>query len=491
MLSKNVISLAMRVLVVSVVGLFTTKIHLLNVGFSEYGTYITIFSLSFLPNFANAALMNCLQRFFAFSLRQSASIKSYAVFWIGIIIISICFITLIFPQFLFQEQIIQYFFASYSGHANLSDLYNVLLLSSTVALLIIPFTSLITAHEHFAVFSSISVTQAFIKIIIAVIGLQFSLNILVISWSLLISNLVTLIVSYIYCNKNFHHCENTGLNKNLFKKIIAYFFNMSIGEVSAVLSFSGVNLIIYNYLSPEIVSAKAIAQQLSGLIKNFGASLGNAISPRVFKNYGTQNFNKTGSTLFKFVNYTQLFILFVSIFLIINFEFIFQVWVANTSLELKSLVFASLLVIWLESLTMGRKGLLQAKGNITLYQWIIGSILLLNVPLTYVLISYFNLNYLSVVLSMVLLQFIAVFVRIYITSQLLEETYDQGLAMKITRSALPHILLLNVYFIIPASTMLKYQLYNMFIFLIVGLFISYYVSLDRNERVELSKIIKR
>ena len=134
-------------------------------------------------------------------------------------------------------------------------------------------------------------------------------------------------------------------------------------------------------------------------------------------------------------------------------------------------------------LTIGLQSAMQAYGNIKWYQTIVGSVIILNLPLAYVLLKFFSVDAYMVLVSYVLIELLACFLRMLFVKYKLGLSFYTYIKKVYLRELLPVLgcVLLNVVMISVFDFLYRFVVTAIISgFLYVALI--YFLGLEPQER---------
>ena len=208
-IAKNTILLYIRMLLLLVVSLYTSRVILKVLGINDYGIYNLIAGFVTFLTFISNSLVSAMQRYFNVALGKNDLQNYREVFSMSINILALfsCLILVL------GETIGLWFVMN---HLNIpSDRYNASLWVYQFSLLTFvantlrtPFHASIIAHERMSFNAYISLVEVFLRL-----GMIFLLMILpgdhLIMYSIIYLFVIVLVnaIYMIYCSKNFHECS--------------------------------------------------------------------------------------------------------------------------------------------------------------------------------------------------------------------------------------------------------------------------------------------
>ena len=419
---KNTIFLYIKMLFSIFVALFSTRLVLNAMGVSDYGVYTLVAGVIALLSFLNAAMTVSTQRFMSFYLGAGLQEKIQSVFQASIILHLLLGIIIVF----FLE-IIGYFL--FDGFLNINPdrvvaaktVYHFMVISTFFTINAIPYDSTINAHENMLFDAVVGVIESSLKFGIA-IWLTFSDSDRLVMYGLLIALLTILIriIKSVYCNKKYSECKfslSIKIDYPLLKEMFSFASWNLFGVLAGMGKNQGVAIMINIFYGTVVNAAYGIANQVAGQLLSFSTMMLKAVNPQIMKSEGTNDRQR----MLKLAMMTSKFSFFLMSFFVIPVIFempnLLELWlkeVPEYTVIFCDLILISILV---NQLTIGLQSAFQATGNIKRYQFIIGSLLLLNLPIGYVLLKQgFPVYY--VLISFIFIELLASFFRLILLKRI-------------------------------------------------------------------------
>ena len=383
---KNTILLYGRMLLMMVISLYTSRVILNALGVEDYGIYNVVGGVVTMFTMLSGSLSAAISRFITFELGKGESEKLKRVFATSvnvqlflIVIISILLET-IGLWFLNNKLVIT---EDRLMAANWVFQFSVV--TFAINLWSVPYNAAIIAHEHMNAFAYISIFDAIAKLFVAFAILKNPCDRLIYYSALLLA--VGIIQRYLYafyCKKHFTECEYRFLyDKTITKEIFGFAGWNFIGASSDILRDQGCNILINLFFGPTINAARGIAVQVNGAVYSFVQNFTTAIKPQITKNYASGNWGYMMDLIFMGCRYGYYILLILSLPVIINADYILNLWLGQVPEHTVNFVRLVLLFSLSESLSSTLITAQLATGKIRQYQLIVGTLALLNLPLSY------------------------------------------------------------------------------------------------------------
>lgn len=383
---KNTILLYGRMLLMMVISLYTSRVILNALGVEDYGIYNVVGGVVTMFTMLSGSLSAAISRFITFELGKGDPEKLKRVFAtsVNVQLILIVIITILLETiglwFLNNKLVIP---EDRLVAANWVFQFSVI--TFAINLWSVPYNAAIIAHEHMNAFAYISIFDAVAKLFVAFAILKNPCDRLIYYSALLL--VVGIIQRYLYafyCKRHFAECEFYFLyDKKITKEIFGFAGWNFIGASSDILRDQGGNILINLFFGPTINAARGIAIQVNGAVYSFVQNFMTAIKPQITKNYASGNWGYMMELLFLGCRYGYYILLLLSLPVIINAEYILALWLGQVPEHTASFVRLVLLFSLSESLSSTLITAQLATGKIKNYQLIVGTLSLLNLPLSY------------------------------------------------------------------------------------------------------------
>lgn len=422
LIAKNTMMLYFRLSIIMVVYLYTSRVVLKALGIEDYGIYNVVAGVVTLFSFFNNALSSATSRFITYELGKEDMIelkKNFRTAFTIHLILSVVILIL--------AETIGLWFVNYKllipderlFAANV--IYQFSILSCAVTIMQVPLNAEIIAHEKMGIYAYIGIFDAVSKLVIAFVICSSENDRLIIYGSLLFFVTVLLFVIYhIYCNINFEEYNLTVLyDKNVFKNMLSYSGWSLWGSMAYMLKDQGVNMTLNIFFGPLVNAARGIAFQVNTALNSFTQNFTMAMNPQIVKSYACGNYERVVLLFYSGAKFSFFLLLFLSLPILFETKYILDAWLGQ--MPDYTILFSRLVIInsLIESFTYVIGATVQATGRIKIYQIVIGGLLLLNLPISYLFLKLGYLPYIVFFIA-ILLSIISIIVRIVILSSLIK-----------------------------------------------------------------------
>lgn len=418
---RNALFLYFRLILTLVVTLYTSRIVLNSLGIEDFGIYNVVAGIVTMMAFLSWAMSSATQRFFSFEIGKNNKLQLNNVFKMSVNIhFIIILIVVIFLETLGLWFVNNYLVIPIDRLDAANWIFQYAIFSFCCSIMTVPYSAAIIANEKMSAFAYISIVDVFLKL-----GMVFLLNL---SWAdrletygLLMSlvSFFNLICYYAYSRYHFSMTKfQLFWDVNLFKTLFSYTGWNLFGNLAAVMANQGVNILLNLFFGATVNAARAIASQVNSAVIGFVSSLQMSINPQIIKSYAANDKEYMLKLVFSGARYSFFLLYILTLPILFQTEFVLEKWLINVPHN--TAIFCKLMLV--DALITCLSGTLmtaaQASGKIRLYQIIVGGVLLLNLPLSYVLLSNGEPPYMVTIVS-ILMSILALIFRLMLLKKII------------------------------------------------------------------------
>lgn len=406
-IAKNTAVLYVRMLVMMLIGFFTARVTLNALGVTDYGINNVVGGLVSMFSLLSTSLSVSTGRFLTFGLGAGDLDHLKKIFSTTINIHVILAVVVVIAI-----ETIGVWFLNHKMTIPPERLYaanwvlQCSVVSFAIGLLSVPYNSAIIAHEKMAAFAYMTIFDAAFKLIIAA-GVYYYRGdkLILFSVLLLLESLIRQAIYWIYCKRKFEECVYTkGWNKQISKEIFSFAGWNFIGCTAGLMKDQGVNIVINLFSGPVVNAARGIAMQVNGIIGQFIGGFMTALNPQITKSFASGDLQRMHTLIYQGTRLSYFLFMLLSIPVFFEIERLLYIWLGqvpeHTVLFARLVLVLSLAEILSNALITAQA----ATGNIKKYQIVVGGILLLNLPVSYLLLKFGMIPEVTVVVAIVISQ---------------------------------------------------------------------------------------
>lgn len=388
-IAKNTILLYVRMIVLMVVSLYTSRVILNSLGVEDFGIYnvVTGFVIAF--GFLNSAMTASVQRFLTVEFKKDNSGKMNQVFNMSLVIHFFLALIMVgvaepFGLYFVRNKLVippeRLEAAIWIFHFSVVSLF--------FSIMNVPYKSLIVTHEDMGAFAVISLFEAFAKLAAAfLIGVVLFDKL--VFYGLLLAG-VAVLVQVFYMLFCIHKYKKEVVFKLmwdglLFKDMCSFAGWNLIGVFAGIAHNQGINIVLNLFGGPVVNAARAIAYQVSGAANQLVTNFQMAVNPPIMKSY-VANDGRVERLVLSSSKISCILLLCIAIPAIIETPYILKLWLKTVPEHAIGFTRLALIDAVVCSMAGPFHTLFQATGRIKLYQTLISGILLVNLPMSYLLL---------------------------------------------------------------------------------------------------------
>jgi O-antigen/teichoic acid export membrane protein len=494
-IAKNTLMLYFRQILIMLVGLYTVRVVLETLGAKDYGIYNLVAGVVTMFGFLSGSMATASQRYFAFELGRGDYEQLQKTFSLSFFIyIVIAIVVLLLAETIGLWFVNNKLIIPQDRMEAVYWIYQCSIISFLFTILVTPFMAIIIAHEDMDIYAYVSIIEVLLKLG-SVFLLQFIRMDKLQLYGILIcvTVMINTVIYWIICSKKYKKCQfRFYWDKNLFKEITSYSGWNLFGASVGIFKFQMVNILLNHFFNPVVVAARGIASAVNSAVITFSQNFSSAMRPQIIKHYAMGQKKKMLSLAFSGAKGTYFLMYLFILPLILEMPTVLSIWIKNVPPY--AVVFTRLVLIdhLIDSISIPIAVLIQATGRIKLYQSLVGGILLLNLPVSWVVLLLGTPAHYVMIVSLSI-TFIAVFVRLIIASSLL----NYSLIQFFMEVMLPIIMVTVLAMIFPVILCmdLKQNLFRLFLVTGVSIISScgcmYMIGFNKVERDRITGNIKK
>lgn len=405
-----------------VVSLYTSRVILNTLGFEDYGIYNVVGGVVSMFTFFNSAMSSATQRFLSYEIGRGDFVQLRKTFnATKIIHIGIAVLIFILAETVGLWFVKTYLVIPAERLEAAIWVYHFSVLSFMVSVIQVPYNATIIAHERMNVYAYVSIIEVTLKLLIVFMLTWITFDKLKIYGILYFCVVFIIAAIYrLYTRRNFQESRfKVVKDKKLYKTLISYSGWNLFGNIASVAKGQGVNILLNIFFGPVVNAARGIAMQVQTAVNSFVTNFQMAVNPQIIKSYASEEREYMTSLVIRSSKFSFYLLLLLSLPIIIEIDQILKFWLKTVPDYSSIFTILVLVIVLIDCVSGPLMTAIQATGKIKVYQSVVGSLLILILP-----ISYFFLKqgyspeitlYVNIVISIV-----ALFFRLYLVWKLLE-----------------------------------------------------------------------
>ena len=400
-IAKNTLLLYIRMFLMMGITLYTSRVVLQMLGVDDFGIYNVVGGIIVLFSFINNAMVASTQRFLNFELGRGNVEEAQKVFAASLNI----YLVIVVIFMLLAETLGLWFLNRYINipperTVAANWVYQASLVATALNFVRMPYNAAIIAYERMSFYAYTSIIEAALKLGIVFLLYSFADKLIAYAWLVSVVALLILLMYVFFCRRVFVICRHHtfAYDKRRYTALVSFSGWSLFGSVANMGASQGVNILLNIFFGVFVNAAMGIANQVSGAIGLFVGNFQTAFNPQIVKSYASGEMERFINLILKASKYSYYLLFLIALPCFICCNEILQLWLGEVPLHAVS--FCRLLIIF--SLIDAIQGPLwmsaQATGKIKHYQLLMSCLILLNLPVTYVVLKLFPIAELGLVI---------------------------------------------------------------------------------------------
>lgn len=414
-IAKNTLLLYVRMLLMMVIGLYTSRVILDKLGEVDFGIYNVVGGFVTMFTVVSGAMTTATQRFLSFEIGKGKDGNVKGIF--STMIYIHLFLALII--LLLGEGVGVWFLNTHMNFpADRYDAANWVFQLSLLVFIIdvinVPYNGALIAYEKMSAFAYFSIFDAIFKLTICyVITLTPFDKLVVYAVLMALIQLLLLLMYFFYAKCKFKECRFTGkFNKEYGRNVGSFVSWNLIGSLAGIAKEQGVNVVLNMFFGPAVNAARGVAYQVLSKLNGFVANFQMAMNPQIIKTYASAELDDMYKLVFRGAKFSYLLLLTLSLPVVIEAPLILNLWLKEvpnyTVIFLQIAIFTALLNTLSNPLIVT----MHATGKVRDYQIVVGGLSLLTLPLVWIALKMGAAPYMAMVIAFAV-ELICHFARLY------------------------------------------------------------------------------
>lgn len=485
-IAKNTAYLYMRMLLVMMVALYTSRVVLEALGVDDYGTYNVVGGLSASFMFFSSSLSNSTQRFLNIELGKRNLTQVNRIFSVCFLLFSLLAIIVIILSFTFGK----WFVVDILNIPEVARNAAVIVLYATaltlaVTLICSTYESVVVARENMKIYAFLGVVDAIAKLAIAYLIMLVPDKLIWYAWLMLFATILPKAIIVLYSIRKYPESRPKLIWDNSLVKEMFIFNGWNIyGSAIWVANMQGLNIILNVFFGPAVNAARGIANQVNNAVTNFTSNFFVAVRPQIVKRYATEEFDSLISLIFNSSKYSFFLLWIICLPLLFNMNEIINLWLKNPPFYATAFTNWTLIYSLLSVLHHPMWSAVAAIGHLKKFILLGSNVLLLCLPISY-LFLYYNISPIVIYPIIIIFQSLYQFITIILIQKYLpislKDYFSRVLTPIIKVVTISIMITLSIHLFVPEN--LIGFIISLIISIIVAILTAFYVGMDAKNRI--------
>ncbi len=331
-IARNTFLLYFRMLLMMFIGLFTSRIVLQKLGIDDYGVWNAVGGIVMMFSMVTDCVSSAIHRFLAFELGTGDSLRLKKAFSSGVYVQFVLILLLVVLVgglgywFLENKMVIP--------DGRMDAARTVLYVSMgilSLSILSVPFNASIVAHEKMSAFALLSIVEAALKLVVALVISISPYDKLKTYAFLMLAVALIVRASYIlYCRRHFEETRGALVYDRESLREMSGFAGWSfIGSGANALNTHGINLLTNVFFGVVLNAARGVAAQVENVVRQFVNNFLTALNPQITKSWAAGEKHYCFELVLKGVKFSYLVILLFLLPLLFEAQGILKLWLVD------------------------------------------------------------------------------------------------------------------------------------------------------------------
>lgn len=385
-IAKNTLLLYLRMIVVMLVSLYTSRLVLDALGVEDFGIYQVVGGLVGMFGILSGSLSVSTSRFLTYALGTGDYMtlkKTFATVQAIHIILAIAMFLLceiLAVWFLKTKLNIppdRLFAAKCTLHCSI--------VGFAITLLNVPYGASVISHEKMSAFAYMSILDVFSKLLIVYL-LYISPIDRLIYYALLGLGvgLIYQVIYIVYCKAKFPECKSAPLIDRTIVKNLASFIGWTFwGNAAVVVKDQGIIMLLNIFFGPVVNAAHGVGFQVNSVITRFVGGFMTAVRPQITKSYASGSIDRLNDLLVKSTKFS-FFLMVILVFPIIsNTRVLLDTWLVEVPDHAVNFANIILVYTFVDCFTTPLYTAVLATGKIKIYEIVLTVLYFTNIICAY------------------------------------------------------------------------------------------------------------
>lgn len=493
-LAKNTAFMYIRMGILMLISLYTSRVVLRELGIDDYGIYNLVGSVVGMFTSLKILFSSSTQRFLNYEMGRGNEESLQLVFNISLIVhLLICLVFVILVESVgiwFLESKIN---VSPDRHFAAAVVFHLSVCTAVIGVMTTPYDAVVIAHEKMDFYAYVSIFEGIMRLLIVTL-LAFLPYDKLITYGVLqmLVSMIVRLVNVIYCKRRFPETRNKKMwDKQYFKQMMSFACWNFLGTTVFTLYHNGLNMILNVFGGTIVNAARGIAYQINNVLLQFINNVTVVINPYCIKIWSAGEKEKA----FKMIFFSSKILFIIQLCLLIPLYYltpeILQIWLGQVPEY--SVIFIRLILIYslVRSLHPSLDLLFKSCGNIRNYQIAEGCLQFLPLLASYIVLKQ-GVPYASAFIIAIIGEIINMMVVILLAHKIV----GLGILQYSVKVLIPCSLLFGGMIVLFHVLLEQFEMwYIKFIIVVCVMFVEiacwYMWAVDKWERDQLLSIIKK
>ena len=318
-----------RMFVMMLIGLYTSRVILTTLGVEDYGIYNVVGGVVAMFAIISSSLSSSISRFLTFEIGRGNTTRLKDIFSTSVIVQIALAVAIVVIM-----EIVGVWFLNHKMNipASRLDAANFVMqcsiFSFAINLLNAPYNAAIIAHERFGIFAYLTLSDSILKLLVVFLLYVSPFDKLKsYAFLLLIVTILVQTIYIIYCRRQFDECRMSWHYTPALLREMGGFAGWSFfGNASWIINTQGIDILINLFFGVTLNAARGVANQVNNIVQSFVSNFMAALNPQITKSYAQNDLEYMRNLVCAGAKYSFFLMFFFSLPLCLETEQILVLW---------------------------------------------------------------------------------------------------------------------------------------------------------------------
>ncbi len=414
-IAKNTLMLYIRMIVVMLVTLYTSRVVLHALGAEDFGINNVVGGIVTMLSFLSNTMLHSAQRFFSIELGRENYDQLKKVFKVSITIyLLIGVASLILGETVGMWFLHRYMTIPAERMVAAEWVLHFAVLTFCFSIMVLPYKAAIMARENMSIMAYLSILEAIAKLAIVYLLVVSPVDKLISFAALTFAVNVIITVAYmLFARIKYEECRfGISTERKLFNEVMSFTGWSFMGHFATMIRSQGVNILLNVYCGPIVNAARALAFQVNTAVTNLYYNFFMAVKPQIIKYYSLENREEMFKLMIRGSKICYFLVFVISLPLLLETDFILGLWLKEVPEYTAIFVQLVLVNTLIEAVLAGLTTAIDATGDIKRYQSILTVILLASFFISWIVLCRGGAPFVPMIV-IILLTFVRLVVQMY------------------------------------------------------------------------------
>ncbi|MDO5394828.1 MAG: polysaccharide biosynthesis protein [Bacteroidales bacterium] len=385
-IARNAFALTIRMVLSTVVGLYTSRVVLETLGVDDYGIYSLVGGIIAMAGFLNMSMAGATSRFLTFEMGRDNQERLANTFSTSLNIhLIIAAVTIVLAEtvglWFVNTQLVIPPERMYAANW----VYQFSVFSIAVSFTQVPYNAVIIAHERMNVYAYIELLNVGLKLLLIYLLIVLPGDKLILYAAMVFAvSLAVAMIYRIYCLRHFPEARYHARFKKEYVRPMLTFSGYDIyGNMCVTFKDQGINIVVNWFYGLAANVGATIGLTVTGTLEGLTTSVSQAYRPQIIKQYAAGNIALMQTLIVRAIKFTTLFMAAFAIPVFIRMDDVLYLWLGQIPDYAMLLTRFALVTAVLSVVQFSVSAAIHATGNIKAISFISGTMFLLTPVIGY------------------------------------------------------------------------------------------------------------